>query len=84
MPTILVVNGWRVFFYMNESQEPIHVHCQKAEKECEYWLDRDNFDVEEAFAYNMNSKDRREIKQIIYEHFDLIEAEWDKLQGGQR
>jgi len=29
MPTILVIFGWRLFFYANEGKEPIHVHCRE-------------------------------------------------------
>jgi hypothetical protein len=29
MPTILQILGWRLFFYANESQEPMHIHCTK-------------------------------------------------------
>ena len=84
MPTILFIRGWRFFFYSNEANEPIHIHCQKAEKERKYWLDRDNFDVEEAYSYSMTGRDKREVKRIIFEHFDYIEAEWDKLQRRRR
>lgn len=80
MPTILLIDGWRFFFYANEGDEPIHVHCQKAEKECKYWLDRKNFDVEEAHSFNMNSKDKRIVKKIIFEYFEIIEKEWDEFQ----
>lgn len=66
---------------MNESNEPIHVHCEKGEKDCKYWLDREDFEVEEAYTYNMNSRDKRDVKQIIFEHFELIEAAWDRIQG---
>ncbi|MBN2001234.1 DUF4160 domain-containing protein [candidate division KSB1 bacterium] len=79
MPTILYVMGWRFFFYANELHEPIHIHCRKAEKECKYWLDRENFDAQEAYSYNMNDKDRRQVKKIIYEYFELIESEWDNF-----
>lgn len=51
MPTKLVVLGWRLFFYANEGNEPIHVHCRKGDMECKYWLNRENFDLDEAFAY---------------------------------
>ena len=80
MPTILQIFGWRLFFYANEGNEPIHVHARKAEKECKFWLDRENFDIEEEFAYNLNPKDRREIKKIIFEHFEYIEQQWDEFQ----
>ena len=59
MPTILYIDGWRFFFYANERNEPIHIHVQKAEKECKYWLDIDEFDVFEAFSFNMNNRDKK-------------------------
>jgi hypothetical protein len=34
MPTVLCVKGWRLFFYSNEGNEPIHIHGQKGDKEC--------------------------------------------------
>ena len=36
MPTILVIAGWRLFFYSNERNEPIHIHAVKADMECKY------------------------------------------------
>ena len=80
MPTILLVMGWRFFFYSNEKNEPIHIHCRKAEKECKYWLDTQNFDLQEAYSYSMNNKDKREVKKIIFEYFEFIEQEWNRLQ----
>ncbi len=56
------------------------MHARKAEKECKFWLDRENFDVEEEFAYNLNPKDKREIKKIIFEHFEYIEQQWDEFK----
>jgi hypothetical protein len=81
MPTILLILGWRLFFYANEGNEPIHIHCQKGNLECKYWLDRENYALLEAFSFNMNSRDRREIRKIIFEHFEYIEQEWDDFQG---
>lgn len=80
MPTILFIMGWRFFFYANEGNEPIHIHCQKGERECKYWLDKESIDVKEAYSYNMNNKDKRDVKKIIFEYFELIEREWDKFQ----
>jgi len=37
--------------------------------------------VQEAYSYNMNNKDKREIKKIIFEYFEFIEAEWERFQG---
>ena len=80
MPTILVIFGWRLFFYANEGNEPIHVHCRKGEMECKYWLNSETYELEEAFSFSLSSKDRREIRKIIFEHFDYIEEQWAEFQ----
>jgi len=80
MPTILQILGWRLFFYANEGNEPIHIHCRKGDMECKYWLHRDDFEISEVYAYNMNSRSRREIRKIIFQHFEHIENEWDDFQ----
>jgi fructose-1,6-bisphosphatase len=72
--------GWRFFFYANERDEPMHIHCKKADMECKYWLDTENYALEEAYSYCMNNKDRREVKKIIYEYFEFIESEWLRFQ----
>jgi hypothetical protein len=76
MPTILLILGWRLFFYANENKEPVHVHCQKGDKECKFWLCTETYDLEEAFSYNMSPRDKREIKKIVFEHFEYIAQQW--------
>ena len=44
------------------------------------WLDTERFEIFEAYAYNMNSKSRREIRKIIYHHFEYIENAWNEFQ----
>ncbi len=80
MPTILVILGWRLFFYSNEGNEPIHVHCQKGEAEGKYWLDVRDFEVIEAHSYNMSPANKRTIRRIIFDHFDYIVSQWNKFQ----
>lgn len=57
-----------------------HIHCKKGEKECKYWIESNVYDVVEAHAYNMNNRDKREIKKIIFDHFEYIEEKWLELQ----
>ena len=80
MPTILIILGWRFFFYANEGNDPIHVHCRKGDAEAKYWLDVEGFAVLEAHSYNMSSADKRTVRRIIFEHLDYIVSEWDKFQ----
>lgn len=44
--------------------------------ECKFWLDEENFNINLALEYNLTPQARREIKKIIYEHFDYIISEW--------
>lgn len=80
MPTILMLSGWRIYFYSNEGNEPIHVHCQKGDAESKYWIDIENFEATEVYSYNMNSSDKRTIRKIIFTHFEYIINEWNKFQ----
>jgi hypothetical protein len=82
MPTILLIAGWRFFFYADERNEPVHIHARKAEMDRKYWLDIDNRAMREAFSYNMSPKDYRDVRRIIFEHFDHIVAEWNKFHRG--
>ena len=78
MPTVIYILGWRIFFYSNEGNEPMHVHAQKAGMECKFWLLEDDYEIEEEFCYNLSPSDKREIKKIIFQHFDLIVEAWKK------
>lgn len=79
MPTILLIAGWRIFFYSNEGNEPIHVHAEKADMECKFWLDPEAYEITEAHAYNLNPAAKKEIRRILFEHFDYIVSEWHKF-----
>jgi hypothetical protein len=78
MPTVLLILGWRLYFFSNEGKEPIHIHAEKGDKECKYWLKVDEFEIAEAYSYNLSPADKKEIRKIIYEHFDLIVTEWNE------
>lgn len=80
MPTVLMIMGWRLFFYSNEGNEPPHVHCRKGDAECKYWLDAEMFEAVEAHAYGMKPADRRTVRRIIFENFDYILNKWNEFQ----
>ena len=68
MPTILEILGWRLFFYSNENDEPIHIHARKAGMECKYWIDIKEFDIKEAYSFGLRIK----IKDKFVELFLII------------
>jgi len=79
MPTVLFIRGWRLFFWANENDEPIHIHAEKGDMECKFWLEEENFEIKSAFEYNLTPQAKREIKKISYEHFDYIVSEWHRF-----
>lgn len=68
---------------MNERNEPPHIHARKGDTECKYWLHKDRFDIELAYAYNMKPALRRQIRRIIFANFDHILTEYQAIHGGQ-
>jgi len=73
--------GWRFYFYPNEGNEPMHIHCKHGEKQCKIWLYPEEFEIELAHHYQMNNRDLKIVKKIVYENFDYIESEWRKYHG---
>lgn len=59
-----MILGWRFFFYANERNEPIHIHCRKGDAEAKYWLEVAGFQVVEAHAYNMSPADKTRTPSI--------------------
>jgi len=81
MPTVLFIRGWRLFCYTNERHEPPHVHAQRGDSERKYRLYPETFDIEEVYAYRLGPGERRAIRQIIFDHFDYIVADYAKLHS---
>ena len=75
MPTILIVNGYRFFFYSNENDEPIHVHIEKAEGNAKYWLEPD---LEEAYSYCFTTRQRKEIRLITANNQQQLIIAWNE------
>jgi hypothetical protein len=76
MPTVLFIFGWRLFFYSNEGVEPIHIHAEKGDMECKFWILIEDVGIEEAYTFNMTNSDKKQIKKIIFQHFDIIIDAW--------
>jgi hypothetical protein len=42
----------------------------------------DVYEIEEAWSHNMTPRLRREVRKIIFDHFELIVGEWQNVFGG--
>jgi len=77
MPTLLLLRGFRFFFYMNEHL-PIHVHVTKAESEARVVLVPE---IEVTFCRGFKKNEMREIIEIIIEHYEQFIEKWNNTFG---
>ena len=75
MPTILVVNGFRFFFYSNESNEPVHVHVEKGNGNGKIWLEPI---VTIAYMHGFTSKEQKIIMAIIADKILTLKQKWNE------
>ncbi len=78
-----MVRGWRLFFYSDEGNEPIHVHAEKGDAEAKIWLGAEAFSIEFALEFGLSPPMRRELRKIVFEHFDEIVEAWRAHLGVQ-
>ncbi len=70
MPTVLLVDGFRFFFFSNEGIEPPHIHVERAAGYAKFWLDP----VDLAETYGFKTPELRRARLLVIEHrFDFRE-----------
>jgi hypothetical protein len=50
VPTLLIIDGFRFFFFSNESNEPPHIHIEKADDSGKFWLNPINLAYSDGFS----------------------------------
>ena len=76
MPTIMIIYGFRFFFYSNEETR-MHVHIERQNREAKIWLD--TFEV----AYNRDFRDveLNKIIKIVRQHEKTFKKAWNSHFG---
>jgi hypothetical protein len=77
MPTILRVEGYRFFFFSNETNEPPHIHVKQAERYAKFWLVPVKLDRSIGFRRN----ETKYPHQIVEAHEELLLAAWHEHFG---
>ena len=80
MPTVLLVRGWRFFFYSNEGQEPPHIHVKRDSAQAKFWLNIESLGVEQAYVRHMTQQEQRQVQQIISAHFEELLDAWQEFE----
>lgn len=77
MPTILIENGFRLYFFANERSEPPHVHVQYQAALAKFWLDP----VSLAKSKGMKPSDLKKAGDLVRKHEKLIKEKWNEFFG---
>jgi hypothetical protein len=77
VPTVLVKDGFRFFFYSREGNEPPHIHVIGKGGEMKIWLG--NLSI--ATVYALSPKEQRIVCEIAGANIALFKAEWEKFHG---
>jgi len=77
MPTILVKDGFRLYFFANEGKEPIHVHVQYQAMTAKFWIKP----IQLAKNCGMNANELSKARIIVRENENLIEEKWNEYFG---
>ena len=77
MPTILLWNGYRLFFYANEGSplEGRHIHVRKDKNVAKFWLDPE---PHLASSWGMTAKELNVLERVVRDNIDLLRRKWDE------
>ena len=82
LPNLFTVSGYKVYFWSNENQEPVHVHISKGKptpNSTKVWLTRTGGCILARNGSSISQKELNELMEIISAQFFLICAEWKKF-----
>ena len=74
VPTVLLIDGYRFFFFSNENREPPHVHIEKGDSVAKWWL----IPLREEWTSGFSPAQRRRIHTIIVENEATILEQWNE------
>lgn len=77
MPTVLIKEGFRIFFYSADGNEPIHVHIEYGDAMAKFWMNPISLES----SYRMKAKDLKKARTILEDNSELIRREWNEYFG---
>ena len=77
MPTVFRTGPYRIYFYSHEPNEPPHVHIDREDLSCKFWLKP----VAMARNLGFSAKELRDIEKIITENNQLLWEAWNGYFG---
>lgn len=81
MPSLFTISGYKVYFWSNDGNEPIHIHVSKGKPSpnaTKLWLTRSGGCILANNGSNIPIQELNELMEIISAQFFLICSEWKK------
>ncbi len=72
MPTLLLIEGYRFYFFSLEGQEPPHVHVRRGGGKAKLWLSP----IQLAFARGFTATETRRVHELTNEHAEYFLQRW--------
>ncbi len=73
MPTLIILHGFRFFFYTNE-HSPKHIHVEKGDATAKFNL----FPVDLVKSKRFKAKEINDIHKLVLENRELFNKKWDE------
>ena len=73
MPTILISNGYRFFFYVND-HPPMHIHIEKDNKTAKFNIEL----LALVRSRKFNTSEIREIRKLVENNKQLFKQKWSE------
>ena len=77
MPTILRIEGYRLYFYSHEPGEPPHVHIDKGSATAKVWL----HDVSVARSSGFTAQELGKLQRLVRGEQVVLKGAWDAFFG---
>lgn len=82
LPSLFMVSGYKVYFWSNENNDPIHVHVSKGKPTSngtKIWLTKTGGCILASNGSGISKRELNELMEFISAQFFLICAEWKKF-----
>ena len=83
LPSLFDFMGYKIYFWANENNEPIHIHVCKGrqtENATKFWIGRDTIELVHNKS-EIPQSDLKKIQKYLWANRDMIIAKWYNFFG---
>lgn len=77
MPTVLRSGPYRLYFYSHEPNEPPHVHIDRDDQSCKFWIQN----VALARNLGFSAKELRDLEKLVINNQQQLLEAWHEYFG---